>query len=301
VHHVTFVNYWLPSFLALLPVTFVWGPVGGGESAPRAFYQTFSWRGRVYEHLRSIARWFGEHDPLVRMTAKRARAAFATTSETAARLRKLGAHTIHVLSQAALPEEEIEFLATLPLHEGNPFRFLSVGRLLHLKGFSLGLKAFSEFATKFAKSEYWVIGDGPERERLEHLAARLGVEDKVRFWGSVPRQTVLARLADCDVLVHPSLHDSGGWVCLEAMAAGRPVICLDLGGPALQVTNDTGFKIPADNPQQVVTALKEAMIKIASDSQLFLRMSHSSRARAREAFNWEMKQKWIRDIYDKVL
>jgi glycosyltransferase involved in cell wall biosynthesis len=85
------------------------------------------------------------------------------------------------------------------------------------------------------------------------------------------------------------------------MAAGRPVICLDLGGPALQVTNDTGFKIPADNPQQVVTALKEAMIKIASDSQLFLRMSHSSRARAREAFNWEMKQKWIRDIYDKVL
>ena len=49
VHHVTFVNYWMPSFLSLLPPPFVWGPVGGGESAPKAFYRTFSWRGRLYE------------------------------------------------------------------------------------------------------------------------------------------------------------------------------------------------------------------------------------------------------------
>src|SRR2546430_4418443 len=42
---------------------------------------------------------------------------------------------------------------------------------------------------------------------------------------------------------HPSLHDSGGWVCLEAMAAGRPVICLDLGGPGYQVTEESGIKI----------------------------------------------------------
>jgi hypothetical protein len=46
VHHVTFVNYWLPSFLAILPVPFVLGPVGGGESAPRAFWWSFSSRGK---------------------------------------------------------------------------------------------------------------------------------------------------------------------------------------------------------------------------------------------------------------
>ena len=51
IHHATFVNHWMPSFLALLPVPFVWGPVGGGESAPRAFRRCFSLRGKVYEIL----------------------------------------------------------------------------------------------------------------------------------------------------------------------------------------------------------------------------------------------------------
>ena len=49
VHHVTFVCYWRPSFLALLPAAFIWGPVGGGESAPRAFSSSFSLKGKIFE------------------------------------------------------------------------------------------------------------------------------------------------------------------------------------------------------------------------------------------------------------
>ena len=65
------------------------------------------------------------------------------------------------------------------------------------------------------------------------------------------------------MLVHPSLHDSGGWVCLEAMAAGKPVICLDLGGPGEQVTRETGFKIPALDPDQAVKDMARAMAVLA--------------------------------------
>jgi len=65
--------------------------------------------------------------------------------------------------------------------------------------------------------------------------------------------------------MHPSLHDSGGWVTLEAMAAGRPVICLDLGGPALQVSEATGIKIPAISPPQVVADLASALKQLAGD------------------------------------
>jgi len=301
VHHVTFGNYWMPSFLALLPVPFIWGPVGGGESAPKSFYSTFSVRGRIYEWIRNLARWFGEHDPFTKMTARRSAVALSKARETANRLTQLGARCVFVLSEVALPEEEIVHLSSVPLHQGNPFRLLSLGRLLHWKGFHLGLMAFARFVREFPQSEYWLVGDGPEWRNLERLAQKLGITDKVRFWGALPRAEALKKLAECDVLVHPSLHDSGGWVCVEAMAAGRPVICLDLGGPALQVTEETGFKIPAHTPEQVVAEMAEAMLKLATDESLRQRMSEAARKRVRVAFSWERRGEEIQKIYSKVI
>ena len=67
VHHVTFVKYTMPSFMALLPVPFVWGPVGGGETTPSGFWWSFSLRGKVFEIFRVLARRLGEFDPFVRL------------------------------------------------------------------------------------------------------------------------------------------------------------------------------------------------------------------------------------------
>ena len=102
-------------------------------------------------------------------------------------------------------------------------------------------------------------------------------------------------------MVHPSLHDSGGWVCLEAMAAGRPVICLDLGGPAEQVTAETGFKVLADNPEQAVSAMAEAMIKLANDNNLILQMGQSGRQRVKELYSWQVKGKQLSQAYQEIV
>jgi glycosyltransferase involved in cell wall biosynthesis len=301
IHHVTFVNYWLPSFLSLLPVPFVWGPVGGGESAPRTFCRTFSFRGKIYEFLRDIARWIGEHDPFTRLIARKAVIALATTNETAKRLTSLGARRVEVLSQVALPSAKIEKLSSLPPHLSSPFRLISLGRLLHWKGFDLALQAFAQLVQDVPDSEYWIVGDGPERKNLERLARKLGIIDKVRFWGALPRSEALKKLAECDVLVHPSLHDSGGWVCVEAMASGRPVICLDLGGPALQITEETGFKIPPHTPERVVKDMVEAMRKLALDADLRRRMGEAGRWRVGEAFSWERRAGFIANIYSQIV
>jgi hypothetical protein len=58
-HHVTYVKYSTPSLLCLLPIPFVWGPVGGGETAPPVFERDFPLRGRLYEALRRVARRIG--------------------------------------------------------------------------------------------------------------------------------------------------------------------------------------------------------------------------------------------------
>jgi glycosyltransferase involved in cell wall biosynthesis len=301
VNHVTFGQYWMPSFLALLPIPFIWGPVGGGESCPKTFLKTFSMRGKVYERLRGSARQAAERDPFVRITAKRARLAFATTGETEKRLKKLGCEHVTILPQSALSHEEIANLSTMPVSRGKPFRLVSIGRLIHWKGFHLGLQAFAKFHEEFPNSEYYLIGDGPERRNLERVAEKLWITSKVHFWGSLPRQQVLEKLLACDVLIHPSLHDSSPWVCLEAMAAGRPVICLDLGGPALQVTEATGFKLPAVSPEQVISDLTKSMFQLACDPVLRSSMGESGRQRVSEYFTWDKKGAWIQKAYHEVL
>lgn len=297
--HVTFVVHWKPSLLALLPVPFVWGPVGGGDSAPRAFWRSLGLRGMIYEAAREAARWVGEHDPLVRATARRSVRVLAATEETARRVRNLGTRDVQVISQVGLAAGEIERLS----HHGEPhdagsIRFVSVGNLLHLKGFHLGLRAFAR--ANLADARYWFVGDGSERKRLQVLARELGIAHQVKFWGKLPRDEALLRMGECHVLVHPSLHESGGWVCVEAQALGRPVICMDLGGTAVQVTEETGVKVPAIGERQAVDDMAEAMRSLSENAELRVRMGEAGRRRAIEHFNWREKGSYLAELHRQV-
>ena len=299
VRHVTYVKHWSPSFLALLPVPFIWGPVGGAESAPKAFWKDFSRRGKIYELLRNFAQSLGEQDPFVRLTAKRSCVGLATTEETAERLRSLGVKNVQIASQVGLSKEEISQLAHHTVPDNSPIRFITVGRLIHWKGVHLGIRAFA--LAQIPKAEYWIVGDGRERQQLEAIAHSLGVADKVRFWGALPRQETLSKIGHCHVLVHPSLHESGGFVCAEMMAAGRPVICLDLGGPAVQVTEETGIKVAAIDPEQVARDVAAAMTRLAEDPALRLRMGQAGQKRVKEVFDWDLKERLLLDLYEKSL
>ncbi len=299
VQHVTFVKYSSPSFLSLLPIPFVWGPVGGGESAPKAFWVDFNFRNRIYELMRMGVRSLGENDLFAHLTARRSAVAYATTEDTAQRVRKMGCPHVKILSESGLSQEEIESLAKFPLPDTSPMRFISMGRLLHWKGFHLGLRAFAQ--ANLPDAEYWIVGDGPESERLQTLAADLGISHQVKFWGRLPREQTLEKLGQCQVLVHPSLHDSGGWVCLEGMAAGRPVICLDLGGPAQQVTPETGFKIPAHTLQQTLADLAIAMEKVSDNAELRVRMGQAGQRLVREDFTWEAKGRLLSEVYKQLV
>lgn len=301
IHHVTFVKYSSPSFLALLPLPLIWGPLGGGESAPRAFWQDFSLQAKIYEVARNIVRWLGEQDPFVRYTARKSSAIRATTKDTSERLDRLGAspNKVEILSQLGLSEAEIAELTKYQLPAHLPIKFISIGRLLHWKGFHLGLRAFQQ--ANIPQTEYWIVGEGAELNRLQTLVQDLGISDRVKFWGSLSRQKTLSLLESCHVLVHPSLHDSGGMVCMEAMAAGRPVICLDLGGPAIQVTEKTGFKIKAETPTQAVSDMAMAMTQLVQDRQKLALMGQAGRQQATQNYSWKRLGEHFNQLYIKTV
>jgi glycosyltransferase involved in cell wall biosynthesis len=299
-HHITFGTYSYPSFLGFLGIPYIWGPVGGGESAPFAFWKTFGWKGFLFEAVRSMARKRGEWDPLVRRTAQKAAVAIATTEETATRVRSLGAKETITQSVAALDQTDLRALRRIPARNSGAIRIFSAGRLLHWKGFHLGIEAFSRLLLKFPESEYWMIGEGPERRRLENLAKRLGAFPRMKFFGELTRAETLQKMAECDVMLFPSMHDSGGWASVEAMAAGRPVICLDLGGPALQVDETTGYKIPATSPAESIQGIAQSLAALAKDRGLLERMSLASRARVEDQFNWSRVGEAFEELYQEI-
>lgn len=295
VHHVTFVKYWVPACVAFLDTAFVWGPVGGGVSVPFRFLPLLGFSGVSGELIRIIARWFGELDPLVRRTAHRSTIALATTTETANRLRRLGAKRVELLMEVGLSREEKQFLGECKKPHSLPFRFVYLGRLIPLKGQHLALRAFA--LANLPEAEYWFIGDGPQQAALKDLARSLRIESKVRFFGHLPRMEALKKLRECHVLVHPSLRESGGWACPEAMAAFKPVICLSHGGPGIQVENGCGFAVKPITPRQAIQDLAQAMERLYRDPDLYNRVSEAARAHATSRFDWGIQAERLNEIY----
>jgi glycosyltransferase involved in cell wall biosynthesis len=284
-HHVTFGRYWSPSGVRDLGIPFIWGPVGAAESTPASFLAELSPRNRLFEFTRDSIRNVSHGDPALRDTARKATISIGITRESCEALRKLGARRVEQLPQGALADEELAYFDRVSLPPNKPFRAICMGRLLHWKAFHLAIRAFAIFARKDLEAELWIVGGGPFRRELKKTAEQVGMTSRVRFWGHCSHSDTMEKLAQCHVLIHPALHEAFGNVCLEAMAAGRPVICLDLGGPATQVTSETGFVAPATTPEESVQAMASFLTRLAGDRSLLEEMSAKARTRVREEFS----------------
>jgi glycosyltransferase involved in cell wall biosynthesis len=84
------------------------------------------------------------------------------------------------------------------------------------------------------------------------------------------------------------------------MGAGRPVICLDLGGPAFHVTDETGIKVPATSPQQAVSDLADAMLRLVHDPALRFRLGQAGRRRVAAQFDWDQKGIFMANLYEAL-
>ena len=129
----------------------------------------------------------------------------------------------------------------------------TLGRFVHKKGFDVLLHAAAHAAAQGAPFRLEIGGDGPERNSLKALAARLGIGDRVTFCGWV--DDVAAFLADADLFVLPSRIEPFGIVVLEAMACGVPIVATRVSGPLETLDDQTALLVPSDDP----AALAEAM------------------------------------------
>jgi glycosyltransferase involved in cell wall biosynthesis len=85
------------------------------------------------------------------------------------------------------------------------------------------------------------------------------------------------------------------------MAAGRPVACLDIGGPGIQVTQDAGFKVAASTPEQAVRDLSHALTALARDASLRAEMGRAGLERVCSEYSWEAKGLVLNEIYKDLV
>lgn len=274
--HASFATCWLPSLVARLSVPYVLGPVGGGERVPAALLLNSSFRFCMAQWRRVVAQNILVRWPSTRNTLRSARLILCATSETQAWLSQRGYENTRLFPPGWFNEPDVP--AQQP---SGMFVFISVGRLLDWKGFALGLRAFAQALPRLKGAQYWIAGSGPQRPELERLVTQLGITAHVHWLGWRSRHETLASMAQCHVLVHPSLHDSASWVCLEALALGKPVVTFNAGAAKHQVSADSGYLVAPDGQENVITSMADAMTALANNAHMYLMKSRAAQARFR--------------------
>lgn len=142
------------------------------------------------------------------------------------------------------------------MDDSAPPNILSIGNLIPTKGHELLLRAFALLHERHPEVSCDIIGVGPERSRLQQLAAELNVAVKVRLLGRQTRKQVADALQRCTLFALPSSYEGLGCVYLEAMSAGKPAIaCRGQGIEDIIEHQHNGWLVAPDDLQDTTDAL----------------------------------------------
>jgi len=268
-------------FLRQGPIPFVIGPLNGGLPWPPGFAQLNHQREWI-AGLRNFYRFF----PFVRSTYRHATAIIAASSQTYSEFAKYrdklffvpepGIGRSSCLDDARKPERSAKL------------ELLFVGGLVPRKACDLALRAAASLLRNDL-AHFTVVGDGPERNRVEELTRSLGIEKAVSFCGWISQAEALSRMRSADVFLFPTLRDNGAGVVFEALASGAVPVVVDFGGPGDIVHPDVGYKVPLTNENDIVSRIESILADLESNRDLLSRLRRQGMTYARECLTWDAK------------
>jgi glycosyltransferase involved in cell wall biosynthesis len=177
---------------------------------------------------------------------------------------------------------------------GRPL-ILFAGRMVPYKGVDVLLRALVGIDAAAV-----LVGGGPSRDAWMTLARELGLADRVRFAGEVPHAELAALYHACDLFVLPSVTraEAFGYVQLEAMTCGKPVVSTRLasGVPWVNQDGETGLTVPPGQDD----ALREAIRTLVRDAPLRLRLGAAGRARVLSEFTIDRMRVATSRLYREV-
>ena len=259
-HHVTFSSVHVPTQLWHLGIPTIFGPVGGGQTAPSSLLRYLGAAKRS-EQARNLLTRALRFSPLHRRWIRKMSAVIAVNDDTVRLVRAMGRKDVGQLGDIGIPES---FRAPAPRHFetiAEPLRLFWVGRVIPRKGLPLALDALAR--TK-RSATLTVVGQAENNAAVERMIAERGLGDRVMWSGGRwPWAKVREAYATHDALLFTSIRETCGAQLLEAMALGLPIITLDLHGAHDLVPTAAGIKVPVRGAEAVVHDLAAAIDRYA--------------------------------------
>lgn len=299
VHQLNMVGFREPGYLWRLDAPFVWGPVGGTGLVPWRFLASLGLAGAIYHTARNLLNVL--HRRLLARPKRAARRSdgrlIAATSETAKAIARFFGQQSRVICEAGPPDcAPGSANVRAP---GEPLRLVWSGLHVSRKALPLLLRALSHLPNNVE----WLLdllGEGPRTAAWKRLAQRLGLHERCRWHGWLPRDRAVEVMRGGHAFVITSLLDLSSTVLLEALALGVPVICLDHCGFADVVTPECGLKVPVQSPRQVTADLAASIARLWHDEPLRRRLAEGAPRRA-QALSWEKRAEAVAAIYAEAV
>lgn len=138
--------------------------------------------------------------------------------------------------------------------ETSPFVFVAVGNLIPIKAFDTLIEAFAQVKEN---AKLYIIGDGPEKERLKKQIDTLQLGDHIELLGQLERTEINKVYQKSHVFVLPSQSETFGVSYIEAMYAGLPIIATRCGGPESFVDESNGLLVPVNDIDSLAIAMNK--------------------------------------------
>ena len=293
VHHITYVSFRFPVFLYKLKGKFILGPIAGGEEASSNLTSTLPFRYKMVEKMRTGINFLNTYNFFINNAYARSHKIFVTTSETFSKIPTKYHHKTMIA-----PAIGISYTDSSEVEKHKPFTILYAGQLLHWKGVHIAIESFAKALKNNSELNFRIIGSGKFKKELLLLIDTLGIGDKITFIEKIPQQELYNEYKKAHIFLFPSLHDSGGFVVIEAMAYGLPVICLDKGGPPYFVGNESKNVIATENKNlNQITDEIASLIQIYATNEEYLRQESAGVKLRSQQFQWA---NIVAAVYDKI-
>jgi glycosyltransferase involved in cell wall biosynthesis len=234
----------------------------------------------------------GAGAPAVRAALSHARLVLANSAGTATRCSLYGAHRTKVVHLGADVPAEPSTAPPSPT-------LVTVAHLAARKRHEDVIVALSELRDRRPGLRYVIVGDGPERERLEALARSLDLAERVEFRGAATPEQAVAAARDASLFVMPSVDEAFGVAYIEAMAAGVPAVgCAGEDGPEEIAAAGQGLElVPPRDP----SALALRIDQLLGDPERLTELARHARATVEREFTWTHCGTSTVEAYDEAL